>query len=103
MIHVDKKSISDEEAFEISINAGAKDCLNLNGYYEIITKKEDFYKIKSEIGKKINDITYSAIEWRPFNYLKLNNEQSKKIVKIFESLEEIDDVQNFFTNANLEN
>ena len=103
VIHVDKKSISDEEAFEISINAGAKDCLNLNGYYEIITKKEDFYKIKSEIGKKINAITYSAIEWRPFNYLKLNNEQSKKIVKIFESLEEIDDVQNFFTNANLEN
>ena len=42
VIHIEKNKISEEEAFEIAINAGAKDCLNLNGYYEIITKKRGF-------------------------------------------------------------
>ena len=50
----------------------------------------------------MRNFRYSAIEWRALNYLNLNNEQSKKIIEIFNMLEELDDVQNVFTNANLE-
>ena len=45
IIHIEKDKISEEEAFDIAINSGAKDCLNINGFHEIITEKEDFYKI----------------------------------------------------------
>ena len=97
-----KNKITEEEAFEIAINAGAKDCLNLNDNFEIITKKEDFYKIKTELEKKIDTFSYSAIEWRALSHIELNKEQSEKILEILSSLEELDDVQNIFTNANLE-
>ena len=40
---------------------------------------------------------------QPLNYLNLTNEQSKKVVDILNSLEELDDVQKIFTNVNLEN
>ena len=46
IIHIEKNKISEEEIFEIAISAGAKDCLQINDYHEIVTKKEDFYKIK---------------------------------------------------------
>ena len=102
IIQFDKNKINEEEAFEIAINAGAKDCTNLKDSFEIITEKEDFYKIKTELEKKINTFSYSAVEWRPLNYIDLNKEQIDKILETLNALEELDDVQNIFTNANLE-
>ena len=100
IIHVDKKKIKEEEIFEIAINAGAKDCVNLDEIFEIITNKEDFYKIKTILEKKIDSFNYSSIEWRPLNYVDLNEDQSKQIADVLTSLEELDDVQNIFSNAN---
>ena len=103
VIHVDKEKIKEEEIFEIAINAGAKDCISFDKIFEIITEKEDFYKIKTELEKKIETFNYSSIEWRPVNIVNLNKDQSEQVSEVLTSLEEIDDVQNVFTNANLKN
>ena len=71
--------------------------------FEIITKKEDFYKIKTELEKKIDKINYSSIEWRPLSYINLSNDKSEQIIEVLSALEELDDVQNIFTNVNLKN
>ena len=102
IIHIDRKKISDDEVFEIAINAGAKDCSQLNGIHEILTEKEDFYKVKTLLEKKISFFSYSGVEWRALSYLNLNKDQSKKMVEVLQSLDELDDVQEIFTNANLE-
>ena len=101
IIHIEKDQISEEEAFEAAINSGAKDCSTINGIHEIITEKEDFYKIKTDLEKIIDSFNYSAIEWRAINYLNLDKEQSKKMLEILNLLEDLDDVQNIFTNVNL--
>jgi len=101
VIHVDKKKIKEEEIFEIAINAGAKDCLSLDEIFEIITEKEDFYKVKTELENKIEFLNYSSIEWRPSNYINLGKEQSEQLADVLNALEELDDVQNIFTNANM--
>ena len=101
VIHVDKKKIKEEEIFEIAINAGAKDCLSLDEIFEIITEKEDFYRVKTELENKIEFLNYSSIEWRPSNYINLGKEQSEQLADVLNALEELDDVQNIFTNANM--
>ena len=103
VIHIDKKKFGEDEVFEIATNSGAKDCFSLENCHEIICEKEDFYKVKSEFEKKLDNFEYSGIEWRPRNYLELNKKKGEKIVEILESLEELDDVQNIYTNANLSN
>ena len=103
IVHLEKSKLSEEEAFEIAINAGAKDCVHLESVHEIVTEKEDFYKIKNELEKKIDNFPYSAVEWRAVNYLDLDSEKSEKLLEILTALEELDDVQHIFTNANLEN
>ena len=100
VIHIERDLIKEEEIFEIAINAGAKDCINMENIFEIITEKSDFYKIKTEIEKKIKTISYSSIEWRPLNYIDLTKEKSEELLEILTALEELDDVQNIFTNAN---
>ena len=102
VIQFEKNKISEDEAFEIAINAGAKDCVILKDNFEIITDKEDFYKVKTELEKKIDIFSYCGIEWRANNYIDLNKEKSDKIFEILSALEELDDVQNIFSNANLE-
>ena len=103
VIHIEKNKIAEEEIFEIAINAGAKDCISLEDIFEIITEKGDFYKIKTELEKKINTISYSSIEWRPLNYIDLAKDKSEELIEVLTALEELDDVQNIFTNANLKN
>ncbi len=103
VIHVEKDKIKEDEIFEIAINAGAKDCINLENTFEVITKKEDFYKIKTEIEKKIREINYSSIEWRPLNYIEITKDKSDDLIEVLNSLEELDDVQKIFTNINLKN
>ena len=103
VIHLEKNKITENDAFEIAINAGAKDCSQIEEIYEIITEKEDFYRIKTTLEKKVDSFVYSAIEWRALSYLDLNKDQTKKMVEILTALDELDDVQNIFTNANLEN
>ena len=103
VIHVEKRKIKEEELFETAINAGVKDCATLENIFELITEKDDFYKVKMEIEKKIDTLDYSAIEWRPLNYIDLDKDQTKNLVEVLNSLEELDDVQNIFTNANLKN
>ena len=63
IIHVDKKKIIEDQIFEIAINLGAKDCSSLDNIFEIITEKEDFYRVKTELENQIEAITYSSIEW----------------------------------------
>jgi len=101
VLHIEKNKISEDKIFELSINAGAKDCVSNNDYHEIITEREDFYKIKSEVEKNIDVFLYSGIEWRPLNYLDITKEQSNDVIKMLETLEEDDDVQNTFVNCNL--
>ena len=103
VIHVNKNKIKEEEIFETAINAGAKDCAILEKIFEVITEKEDFYKVKTEIEKKIGTCDYSSVEWRPHNYIDLDVDQSNNVVEVLTSLEELDDVQNIFSNANLKN
>jgi len=101
VIHVDKEKFTEESILEMAINAGAKDCKSSKEIHEIISEKDDFYKVKSEIEKKVDSFIYSGIEWRPHSYLNLKKEQSEKIIQILEALEDDDDVQNTFINCNI--
>ena len=100
IIQIEKDKIKEEEIFELAINAGAKDCTKFDSIFEIITEKEDFYRIKTEIEKKIQTISYSSIEWRPLNYLNITEEKCNQLIEVLNALEELDDVQNIFTNVN---
>ena len=53
--------------------------------------------------KKIDKFSYSAVEWRPFNYINIPKDKREQIIEALTALEELDDVQNVFTNANLKN
>ena len=103
VIRIDKKKISDNNILELAINGGAEDCLSIGPHHEVITKKEDFYKVKVEIERKIKDFISSGIEWLPINKISLNEEKVKSVLDFLEKLEDDDDVQHVYANLKIEN
>ena len=101
IIQISKKDISDEKVLELAVNAGSKDCISYKDYHEIITNKDDFYKIKNNIKNSIKNIVYSGIEWRPNNFIDIPKEESKEFESMLEMLQEDDDIQKVFHNCKL--
>ena len=80
IIRIDKKKISEEEMLELAINSGAEDCSSEGSFHQIITKKDNFYKVKVEIEKKIQEFISAAIEWLPMNKIVLDKEKIKSVL-----------------------
>ena len=103
VIRIDKKKISDDEILELAINGGAEDCLSNDLHHEIITKKDNFYKVKLEIEKKIKVFISSGIEWLPINKVSLDKERFQSVLNFLETLEDDDDVQHVYANLEIDN
>ena len=98
IIKIEKKTISDEAILELAVEAGAEECISDENFHKIFCAKEQFYKVKTAIEKKVDIFIHSGIEWYPLNQLDLKEDQYKSAVHLLESLEEDDDVQNVYTN-----
>jgi len=103
VIRIEKNKITDDNILELAINSGAEDCYSNDLYHEIITLKENFYKVKVEIEKKIQEFSSAGIEWLPINKISLDQEKTKSVLSFLELLEEDDDVQYVYANLEVEN
>ena len=103
VIRIDKKKISDNDILELAIKGGAEDCNSNDLYHELITAKDNFYKVKIEIEKKINEFISSDIEWLPINKISLDQEKTKSVINFLETLEEDDDIQHVYANLEIDN
>ena len=99
ILQISKKNISDEQALDFAAKVGAKDCYSNRDFHEIITSKEDFYRVKIETEKLAKNLIYSDIEWRPKNFISLKKGEEKEIISMLEILEEEDDIQKVFHNC----
>tara|TARA_B110000438_G_C15669708_1_gene587629 strand:+ start:133 stop:879 length:747 start_codon:yes stop_codon:yes gene_type:complete len=103
VIRIDKNKISENDILELAINGGAEDCISSGVHHEIITLKENFYKVKTEISKKVQQFISAGIEWLPINKVSLNEEKTKSVLNFLEILEEDDDVQYVYANLEIDN
>ncbi len=103
VMRIDKKIISDNGMLELAINGGAEDCYSNSSYHEVITLKENFYKVKIEIEKAIKEFYSSGIEWIPINKISLDKEKTQSVLSFLELIEDDEDVQHVYTNIELNN
>ena len=103
VIRINKKKISDNDILELAINGGAEDCSSSGPYHEVITTKDNFYKVKLEIEKKIKEFISAGIEWLPINKISLDKEKTKSLINFLETLEQDDDVQHVYANLAIDN
>ena len=98
VIKIDKKEVSEEKIFELALNAGAKECFLNGDFHEIHCNKSEIYNIKKRLETNINNFVSTEIEWISINNLEVSEKLKNDTLKFLETLEDLDDVQNVYTN-----
>ena len=100
---LDKKEISDEKIFELAIESGADECISHDEFHEIQCPMSDIYNVKKKLETVVTNFISTEIEWVALNNANVVKDKQETVIEFLESLEDDDDVQNVFSNANFEN
>ena len=99
VIKIDKNEISEEKILDLAIEAGADECKSNTEFHEIQCSVVNIYNIKKELEKKISNFISTGIEWVPLNNVQIPKKDHETLINFFVSLEDDDDVQNVYSNA----
>ena len=98
-----KSDATDEKLYEIAIENGADDINDIDGdKTEIVCDPKNISGLKEMVEKSGFEIEASEIVMETENNIFLDEEQSEKNMKLTDALEDLDDVQEVFTNADLD-
>ncbi len=102
-IVVEKSKVSSEdELFEIIIEAGAEDMKEDGSNFVIYTAPEDFENVVKALQEKGIEIAAKEIGMIPDTYVKLEGKQAEQMIKLMEALEDHDDVQHVWANFDID-
>lgn len=86
----------------IALDLGAEDFRTEDeDVYEVLTKPDDFEKIKKGLEDKGIKIATAEISPQPQTYIKLTGNHAEQMLKLMDELEEYDDVKNVFANFDI--
>lgn len=87
--------------FETGLEAGADHIESVEEGIEITCQISDFTAVRDALMDQYGDPLEAKLTWRPLNTASLNRDQAKTLVKLVDLLEDNDDVQNVYTNADI--
>jgi len=93
----------DEDAImEVAIEFGADDVItNDDGSIDVITTPDDFFSVKDALVANNLNPEHSQITMEPDNRIELNLEDAEKFMKLIDRLEDLDDTQEVYHNADI--
>ena len=97
-IEYDAVAASADAMFEAALEAGADDVVSSENGHEIYAAQERFGAVAKALEAKFGEPRKAALVWRPQNTVAIDDEQGEKLLKLIESLNEHDDVQNVYAN-----
>jgi YebC/PmpR family DNA-binding regulatory protein len=101
-IVVDKSKADEEDLMEKCLEAGAEDIQSSDEIYEIYTEYADFENVRSALEKAGIEITSAEPTMTPQNTISLDRKQAETMLKLYEALDELDDVVNIYANFDID-
>ncbi|HUR97206.1 MAG TPA: YebC/PmpR family DNA-binding transcriptional regulator, partial [Pyrinomonadaceae bacterium] len=101
-IVVDKAARSEDELFEIAIEAGADDMQDDGEVFEIFTSPDNFEAVSEAIKKAGVEPQAAEVSMIPQNYIELTGADAKTMIKLVDALEDNDDVQKVYANFDID-
>jgi len=90
---------SEDELMEIVLDAGADDLTTEEDFFEVTTTLENFEPVRKKILDNKLIVENASLQWIAKNSIPIKGDDAEKLMKLIEALEESDDVQNVFSNA----
>lgn len=91
--------LDEEQIMEIALNAGADDIESDDGVIEVVTPPESFHQVERAFKEAGIEPDMAELIQRPSTETELIGDNAEKIINMIDALEDLDDVQDVFTNA----
>lgn len=101
-ILVPSEKASEEQLMNIALDAGAEDLRNEGDHWEIISPPEAHDAVLQALHNAKVETTSAAVAMIPKNLIKLEGKQAETMLKLSEALEEHEDVQNVYSNFDID-
>jgi YebC/PmpR family DNA-binding regulatory protein len=93
---------SEDQVMEVALEAGADDVVtDDDGAIEVITSPHDFEAVKAALESAGLKPEVAEVTMRPENTVELAGEDALRMQKLLDAIEDLDDVQAVFHNAEL--
>lgn len=92
---------SEDEVMEVALEAGAEDMQTLDDAYEITTAPEDYDAVEKALADHNIDVAMSELSLIPDNTIVVTGEDAEKVQNMIDAFNDLDDVQDVYTNADL--
>jgi YebC/PmpR family DNA-binding regulatory protein len=99
VVEYDSKLASGDAMLEAAILAGAEDVASNESGHEIYTTPETLGEVAKALEAKFGEPRKAALVWKPQSTVAVNDEQGERLFRLIETLNEHDDVQNVYANA----
>ena len=100
-IVVDKTTKPEDELFELAIEAGADDLRSDEENFEIITSPDSFETVLATVKAAGIEPQVAEVMMVPQNYVQLEGQDARQMLKLMEALEDHDDVQKVSANFDI--
>ncbi|MGD9382542.1 MAG: YebC/PmpR family DNA-binding transcriptional regulator, partial [Desulfobacterales bacterium] len=100
-IVVENDAVDEDALMEVAIDAGAEDVREDDSNYEIITDPKEFEAVKAAIEAQSVPYIVAEVTMFPQSTVNLKGKEAEQMVKLMETLEDCDDVQKVYTNADI--
>ena len=99
VILFDKEKYSEDDLMEVGLEAGAEDIVDDGDVFTVLTQPGDFMAVQqafTDAGMEFNSAEVSQV---PENLIEVDEPTGRKVMNLYDTLEDNDDVQNIYTNA----
>ena len=90
---------TEDDLMEIVLEAGAEDLQVEEDFFEVTSAVEDFESVRKAINDFGLEIENASLQWIAKNTIEISGDVSEKLIKMIDMIEDNDDVQNVYTNA----
>jgi len=98
IIEIAKENTDEETLMDLALEAGADDVLDEGDVFQILTEPAAYFDVKAAIEEQGLDMNFSEVSMKPKNTIPLEASDLNKLFTITDALEELDDVQEVFSN-----
>ncbi|PID61267.1 MAG: YebC/PmpR family DNA-binding transcriptional regulator [Ignavibacteriae bacterium] len=99
VITLPKQDKTEDDLMEIVLEAGAEDLSTEEDFFEITAAVEDFENVRKAVTEAGMEVENASLQWIAKNTVDVSGDTEEKLIKLIDMLEDNDDVQNVFTNA----
>ena len=103
LITVEKTKVGEDQLINLALEAGAEDVREEDSLFEVVTRPEDFEKVRERLEREKIPTVAAQITMIPKSTVFLDGHNAEQILKLTEELEELDDVQSVAANFDIPN